>query len=185
MAQGNMNGHQIQEELPLGIKVEEIEIPVRGASWRAVVGAARQAANHRVATAGRTTRARGTTWCRCCRSPRPCCASTCPGHGLSSHYPTGMHYYIFWDGVSLLRRIVKHFGWSKVTLMGHSLGGALSFMYAASFPDDVGSHYLRGHREPGGARADAHGQLHRLGRRQVPRIRKLDEDRYPATSTMR
>lgn len=60
-----------------------------------------------------------------------------PGHGLSSYYPTGMLYYIFWDGIVLVRRIVKHFKWSKVTLMGHSLGGALSFMYAASFPEDV------------------------------------------------
>lgn len=60
-----------------------------------------------------------------------------PGHGKSSHYPTGMHYYIFWDGIALIRRIVKHFGWDKVTLLGHSLGGALSFMYAAAFPDEV------------------------------------------------
>lgn len=60
-----------------------------------------------------------------------------PGHGHSSHYPAGMNYYIFWDGISLIRRIVKHFGWQKVRLLGHSLGGALSFLYAASFPDDV------------------------------------------------
>lgn len=60
-----------------------------------------------------------------------------PGHGRSSHYPVGMNYYIFWDGISLVRRIVKHFGWKKISLLGHSLGGALSFMYAASFPDDV------------------------------------------------
>ncbi len=48
-----------------------------------------------------------------------------------------MHYYLFWDGITLIRRIVKHFSWQKITLLGHSLGGALSFMYAASFPDDV------------------------------------------------
>lgn len=60
-----------------------------------------------------------------------------PGHGKSSHYPIGMQYYVFWDGIALIRRIVKHFGWKKITLMGHSLGGALSFMYAASFPDEV------------------------------------------------
>jgi pimeloyl-ACP methyl ester carboxylesterase len=60
-----------------------------------------------------------------------------PGHGKSTHYPTGMQYFIFWDGVSLVRRIVKHFNWTNITLLGHSLGGALSFMYAASFPDEV------------------------------------------------
>uniref|UniRef100_T1GXQ9 AB hydrolase-1 domain-containing protein n=1 Tax=Megaselia scalaris TaxID=36166 RepID=T1GXQ9_MEGSC len=47
-----------------------------------------------------------------------------PGHGKSSHYPKGM-------------QIVKKHGWEKVTLMGHSLGGALTFMYAASFPNEV------------------------------------------------
>lgn len=60
-----------------------------------------------------------------------------PGHGRSTHYPTGMQYYLFWDGIALVRRIVRHFNWERITLLGHSLGGALSFMYAASFPDDV------------------------------------------------
>lgn len=48
-----------------------------------------------------------------------------------------MHYYLFWDGIPLIRRIVKHFLWENVRLLGHSLGGALSFMYAASFPEEV------------------------------------------------
>lgn len=60
-----------------------------------------------------------------------------PGHGKSSDYPTGIHYYVFWDGISLIRRIVKHHNWGKISLIGHSLGGCLSFMYASSFPDDV------------------------------------------------
>lgn len=69
----------------------------------------------------------------------PILAIDLPGHGRSSHYPKGMHYYIFWDGISLIRRIAKYYGWTKLTLLGHSLGGALSFMYAAAFPDDVES----------------------------------------------
>lgn len=60
-----------------------------------------------------------------------------PGHGKSSHYPEGMQYYLFWDGIALIRRIVKQHGWEKMTLMGHSLGGSLTFMYAASFPNEV------------------------------------------------
>jgi pimeloyl-ACP methyl ester carboxylesterase len=56
-----------------------------------------------------------------------------PGHGKSSHYPKGMHYFIFWDGITLIRRIVKYHHWSHVVLLGHSLGGALSFMYASCF----------------------------------------------------
>lgn len=27
-----------------------------------------------------------------------------PGHGRSSHYPKGQSYYLFWDGVTLVRR---------------------------------------------------------------------------------
>ncbi|XP_012256694.2 probable serine hydrolase isoform X2 [Athalia rosae] len=60
-----------------------------------------------------------------------------PGHGYSSHHPDGQFYYVFWDGVILLRRIVKHYNWDKVKLLGHSLGGAISFLYAASFPEEV------------------------------------------------
>ncbi|XP_012240946.1 probable serine hydrolase isoform X2 [Bombus impatiens] len=60
-----------------------------------------------------------------------------PGHGLSSHYPKCQYYYVYWDGIILLRRIVKYFKWTKVKLLGHSLGGAISFLYAASFPDEV------------------------------------------------
>ncbi|XP_053958571.1 probable serine hydrolase [Anastrepha obliqua] len=60
-----------------------------------------------------------------------------PGHGKSSHYPMGMQYFIFWDGICLIRRIVRRYGWENVTLLGHSLGGALTFMYAASYPNEV------------------------------------------------
>ncbi|XP_034194767.1 putative serine hydrolase isoform X2 [Osmia lignaria lignaria] len=60
-----------------------------------------------------------------------------PGHGLSSHYPKSQYYYVYWDGIILLRRIVKYFSWNKVKLLGHSLGGAISFLYAASYPDEV------------------------------------------------
>lgn len=48
-----------------------------------------------------------------------------------------MSYFIFWDGITIIRRIAKFFQWDKVTLLGHSLGGALSFMYASCFPEDV------------------------------------------------
>lgn len=60
-----------------------------------------------------------------------------PGHGFSSHLPDGQLYFVFWDGVVILRRIIKYYKWNKVRLLGHSLGGAISFLYAASFPDEV------------------------------------------------
>lgn len=38
-----------------------------------------------------------------------------PGHGISSHLPHGQFYYIFWDGVFTLRRIIKYYKWNKVS----------------------------------------------------------------------
>ncbi|VEN35696.1 unnamed protein product, partial [Callosobruchus maculatus] len=60
-----------------------------------------------------------------------------PGHGFSSHLPPGQIYYIFWDGIHYLRRIVKHFNWKNIKLIGHSLGGGIAFLYAAVYPKDV------------------------------------------------
>lgn len=36
-----------------------------------------------------------------------------------------------------IRRIVKHYNWKKITILGHSLGGAIGFLYAGVFPDDI------------------------------------------------
>lgn len=38
-----------------------------------------------------------------------------PGHGLSSHLPSGQFYYVFWDGLVILRRLVKYYNWNKVS----------------------------------------------------------------------
>ncbi|XP_015180139.1 PREDICTED: probable serine hydrolase isoform X1 [Polistes dominula] len=70
-------------------------------------------------------------------SNQPVLSIDLPGHGFSSHLPRGQNYYLFWDGVVILRRIVKHYKWNKVKLLGHSLGGAISFLYAASYPKEV------------------------------------------------
>lgn len=48
-----------------------------------------------------------------------------------------MTYYIFMDGLIILRKIVKHFNWRKISIMGHSLGAAIGFLYASSYPDDT------------------------------------------------
>ncbi|PSN44389.1 hypothetical protein C0J52_05758 [Blattella germanica] len=60
-----------------------------------------------------------------------------PGHGFSSHFPKGQFYFLYWDGLIVVRRIMKHYGWKKVSILGHSLGGSIGFMYAATFPDDI------------------------------------------------
>lgn len=61
-----------------------------------------------------------------------------PGHGRSSHIPKGFVYH-FLDAVCVLRYIIKdHFKWTQpVDLLGHSFGSALSFVYAAIYPDQV------------------------------------------------
>lgn len=66
----------------------------------------------------------------------PVLAIDLPGHGKSSHYPKGMQYFLFWDGIAVIRRIVKFHKWRRMVLLGHSLGGALSFMYASCFNTD-------------------------------------------------
>uniref|UniRef100_A0A1B0DIM7 AB hydrolase-1 domain-containing protein n=1 Tax=Phlebotomus papatasi TaxID=29031 RepID=A0A1B0DIM7_PHLPP len=59
-----------------------------------------------------------------------------PGHGFSSHIPEGMTYSHY-DYLWLIHRIREIYGWPKVSLMGHSLGAVLNFLYTAIFPQDV------------------------------------------------
>ncbi|RZF42462.1 hypothetical protein LSTR_LSTR013226 [Laodelphax striatellus] len=59
------------------------------------------------------------------------------GHGRSSHFPKGNMYYFFWDAVVMVRRIVKHFDWQKVSILGHSRGGSIGYMYTAFYPHEV------------------------------------------------
>jgi pimeloyl-ACP methyl ester carboxylesterase len=59
-----------------------------------------------------------------------------PGHGLSTHTPMGLQYH--WpDSIFFLRYVVKHLGYKKVSLMGHSLGSTISYAYAGLYPDEV------------------------------------------------
>ncbi|CAH0386397.1 unnamed protein product [Bemisia tabaci] len=60
-----------------------------------------------------------------------------PGHGQSSHLPPGVAYYRYWDGLIHIRRIVQHFNWKKITILGHSMGAGIGFLYASCYPDDV------------------------------------------------
>ncbi|XP_065332703.1 probable serine hydrolase isoform X1 [Cloeon dipterum] len=59
-----------------------------------------------------------------------------PGHGLSSHYPAGIPHHLTEDIVSL-RRIIKHFGWQKVSFLCHSMGSTYAFIYSAIYPKEV------------------------------------------------
>lgn len=59
-----------------------------------------------------------------------------PGHGRSSHLPPGMYYSVY-EYVFTIPLVMKEYGWSKVSLIGHSLGGVLSFIYASLAPHTV------------------------------------------------
>lgn len=63
-----------------------------------------------------------------------------PGHGLSSHIPAGDAYH-FLNFVLTIHRIVKHYGWEKVSLLGHSFGSVCAFLYSALYPEFV-EHYI-------------------------------------------
>lgn len=124
-------------ELPPGVQVEEVEIPV---PWGHVAGRWWGPRVKQPILAIHGWQDNAGTWDNLIQLLPNTTSVLCidlPGHGNSSHFPPGMHYYIFWDGVSLIRRLVKHYGWTKINLMGHSLGGALSFVYAAAYPDEV------------------------------------------------
>lgn len=58
-----------------------------------------------------------------------------PGLGRSSPYPDGIQHSLYaW--VSVLRRVVRHFKWKRVSLMGHSIGGAACNLYASFYPEN-------------------------------------------------
>lgn len=59
-----------------------------------------------------------------------------PGHGHSEHLPPGYTYHLL-EGVSHIAKTLDALGWSKATLLGHSLGGALSCLLASAFPERV------------------------------------------------
>ncbi|XP_068633313.1 probable serine hydrolase [Battus philenor] len=137
MSEEKTNGYRNNSDVPANTTVEEIEIPV---PWGHVAAKWWGPRNKQPLIAIHGWQDNAGTWDNLIPLLSPSTSVLCidlPGHGFSSHYPTGMQYYLFWDGIALIRRIVKHFDWKKIRLMGHSLGGALSFMYAASFPDDV------------------------------------------------
>lgn len=59
-----------------------------------------------------------------------------PGHGYSSHIPNGCFYHID-DMISILEEIRTMFKWKKLSLIGHSMGVVLAFMYGTLFPSRV------------------------------------------------
>jgi pimeloyl-ACP methyl ester carboxylesterase len=60
-----------------------------------------------------------------------------PGVGHSSHRPPGSEYTTF-SNIIEMRRVTQHLGWHHdLTLLAHSLGGHLSFLYSCIYPKQV------------------------------------------------
>lgn len=59
-----------------------------------------------------------------------------PGHGHSSHFPNGFYYHAI-DFVPLLENIRQQYKWQQLSLIAHSMGSIISFVYASIFPENV------------------------------------------------
>ena len=57
-----------------------------------------------------------------------------PGHGHSDHKTTP---YVFVDWLDDLYQITQTAGWSRFTLLGHSLGALIASAYAGVFPEQI------------------------------------------------
>lgn len=59
-----------------------------------------------------------------------------PGHGYSSWIPKGMPYspIIY---LQTIERVKKYYGMDKIGLIGHSLGGMVTFNYTSLYPENV------------------------------------------------
>ena len=59
-----------------------------------------------------------------------------PGHGFSSRVPDGIGYSTV-DNLHFLNLLMKEYKWTKMSLMGHSMGAIMSFLYASVYPEKV------------------------------------------------
>lgn len=65
-----------------------------------------------------------------------CIAIDLPGHGLSAHRPTDTAYNLI-DYVYDIYRLMLANKWEEISLVGHSLGGIICTIFAATFPEHV------------------------------------------------
>jgi len=70
------------------------------------------------------------------KEPLRIIAPDCRGHGDSGWVGTG-GYYHFPDYLFDLHCLIRALETPKVTLMGHSMGGTISFLYTGTFPEVV------------------------------------------------
>ncbi|WP_028388610.1 alpha/beta fold hydrolase [Legionella fairfieldensis] len=59
-----------------------------------------------------------------------------PGHGYSSHLPSGCYYH-FTDAIFVTLQIIKALGFDQVHLLGHSMGACLASLVAGVAPEHI------------------------------------------------
>lgn len=59
-----------------------------------------------------------------------------PGHGLSSPIPAGLSYDKS-NFIYTIKYLKKQYNWDKISIMGHSMGAILGFVYCSLYPDEV------------------------------------------------
>ncbi len=58
------------------------------------------------------------------------------GHGRSAHRAPG-NWYAYVDNLDEIGEVIAHFGWTRVDLLGHSLGATLASVFASLAPQRV------------------------------------------------
>lgn len=58
------------------------------------------------------------------------------GHGFSDHLSQGANYYV-WEASEDIYRLLDVLGIDQANIIGHSLGGAVSSIFAGTFPERV------------------------------------------------
>ena len=71
-----------------------------------------------------------------------CLAIDLAGHGLSGHRGPGCHDYTFVEYVADVVFVVNQMNWKKFNLLGHSMGAAISLLFAGICPDRVEKIFL-------------------------------------------
>lgn len=59
-----------------------------------------------------------------------------PNHGKSAHADKGYIIDLAWYTMTA-KRVIDHFNWSKLYILGHSLGGQIGFLLAAFYPEAI------------------------------------------------
>lgn len=70
-----------------------------------------------------------------------CIAPDMKGYGLSQHGKNPLGYFLF-EYIADMHALIQHFSpRKKIRLIGHSLGGALTSIYAGTYPEKI-SHFV-------------------------------------------